>query len=95
MAAGVPVFAWKGETLEEYWECTYQALRFGAEEGPNQIVDDGGDATLLLHRGFEAEDNPKILDNDEGNAELACVNALLKRVQKESPGFWHKVSGAV
>jgi len=89
-AAGTPVFAWKGETLEEYWECTWKAFTFG-EDGPNLIVDDGGDATLLLHRGFEAETNPSILDNDEGNEELRIVNNLLKRILKERPGFWHKI----
>eukprot|EP01098_Paradermamoeba_levis_P001357 TRINITY_DN1156_c0_g2_i1.p1 TRINITY_DN1156_c0_g2~~TRINITY_DN1156_c0_g2_i1.p1 ORF type:complete len:467 (+),score=185.44 TRINITY_DN1156_c0_g2_i1:118-1518(+) len=89
-AAGTPVFAWKGETLEEYWECTWKAFTFG-EDGPNLIVDDGGDATLLLHRGYEAETNAAILDNDEGNEELRIVNSLLKRILKERPGFWHKI----
>jgi len=89
-AAGTPVFAWKGENLVEYWECTWDALKFDAENGPQLIVDDGGDATLLLHRGYEAEKNPAILDNDENNEELAIVNKLLKRIQKEKPGYWHK-----
>mmetsp|Transcript_146976 Transcript_146976/g.208393 ORF Transcript_146976/g.208393 Transcript_146976/m.208393 type:complete len:472 (-) Transcript_146976:80-1495(-) len=90
--AGVPVFAWKGETLEEYWDCTWNALNFGPEEGPQLLVDDGGDATLLIHRGVKAEDDPSILDDDEGNAELAVVNALLKRLQKSHPGYWHKTA---
>lgn len=89
-AAGVPVFAWKGETTEDYWECTYRALCFG-DDGPTLIVDDGGDATLLIHRGYQAENDASILDNDEGNPELAVVNKLLKRVLKERPGFWHRV----
>jgi len=89
-AAGTSVFAWKGENLTEYWECTWDALKFDGENGPQMIVDDGGDATLLLHRGYEAEKNPAILDNDEGNEELAIVNKLLKRIQKERPGYWHK-----
>lgn len=87
---GVSVFAWKGETLAEYWDCTWRALFFGANEGCQLLVDDGGDATLLMHRGYEAEDNPSILDNDEGNAELREVNRILKQVQKDYPGYWHK-----
>jgi len=85
------VFAWKGETLEEYWECTLNALTFPGNLGPQLIVDDGGDATLLIHRGYQAEDDPSILDNDEGNAELKIVNSILKRLQKERPGWWHKI----
>jgi len=90
-AAGTSVFAWKGETLVEYWECTWDALRWGKEEGPQLIVDDGGDATLLVHRGYEAEKTPSILDNDEDNEELAIVNKLLKRILKEHPGYFHKI----
>lgn len=88
---GTPVFAWKGETLEEYWDCTWLALYFGPDQGPQLIVDDGGDATLLIHRGYLAESDPKILDNDEGNEELAIVNKLLKRILKEHPGWFHKI----
>jgi len=88
--AGTPVFAWKGESLEQYWDLTWKALIFPGDEGPQQIVDDGGDATLLLHRGYEAEKNPSILDNDEGNAELAIVNKLLKKILKEKPGWFAK-----
>jgi len=88
---GCAVYAWKGETLEEYWECTWRALYWGPSHGPQLIVDDGGDATLLIHRGFAAEDDPTILNNDDGNEELAIVNKLLKRIQKELPGYWHKV----
>jgi adenosylhomocysteinase len=91
VAAGVPVFAWKGETLEEYWECTYRAIVFPGDLGPQLIVDDGGDATLLIHRGYDAENDASILDNDEGSAELKIVNQLLKRILKEKPGFWHKI----
>jgi adenosylhomocysteinase len=90
-AAGIPVFAWKGETLEEYWDCTYKALVFPGNLGPQQIVDDGGDATLFLHRGAEAEaGNMAILDKDDGNAELAIINALIKKVIKENPGWFTK-----
>jgi len=60
--ANTPVYAWKGENLEEYWICTFNALYFGQDLGPQIIVDDGGDATLLIHRGFKAEDTPSILD---------------------------------
>ena len=92
---GVPVFAWKGETLEEYWDCTYEALTFPDGSGPDQIVDDGGDATLLIHRGVAAEDNPAILDEPTDVYELQVINALLKRVLKEKPGHWHKVAANV
>ena len=92
---GVPVFAWKGETLEEYWECTYEALTFPDGSGPDQIVDDGGDATLLIHRGVAAEDNPAILDEPTDVYEMQVINALLKRVLTEKPGHWHKVAANV
>jgi adenosylhomocysteinase len=88
---GIPVFAWKGETLEEYWDCTWKMLYWGEGMGPQLIVDDGGDATLLIHRGYAAEKDPSILDVDEGNEELSVVNKLLKRIQKEHPGHWSKV----
>lgn len=90
-AAGTSVFAWKGETLEEYWDCTLDALKFGPGQGPELIVDDGGDATLLVHRGFAAEKDPSILEDDEGNEELAIVNKLIKRILKEEPGFFSKI----
>ena len=66
-AAGVPVFAWKGESLEEYWWCTAQALSFPGGKGPNLIVDDGGDATLLIHKGYAAENDAKVLDYTTGS----------------------------
>ncbi|MFP4475251.1 MAG: adenosylhomocysteinase [Desulfatibacillaceae bacterium] len=89
--AGVPVFAWKGETLEEYWWCTKQALTWPDGKGPNLIVDDGGDATLLIHRGYQAEDNPAILDEPTSNKELQVVNQVLKATLAEDPKHWHKV----
>jgi len=88
---GIAVFAWKGETLEEYWECTWRALYWGPNSGPQLIVDDGGDATLLIHRGYAAENDASILDKDEDNEELAIVNKLLKRISKEHPGYWHAI----
>lgn len=88
--AGIPVYAWKGESLEEYWECTLQALSF-PEGGPTLIVDDGGDATLLIHRGYQAEDDPSILDEPTKNRELSIVNAVLKRQLERNPRFWHNM----
>ena len=93
--AGIPVFAWKGETLEEYWECTYRALTWPDGSGPDQIVDDGGDATLLIHRGCAAEDDPSILDEPTDVVELRIINALLKRELERDPQHWHKVAEAV
>ncbi len=90
-AAGVPVFAWKGETLEEYWWCTDKALDFGEGLGPNLIVDDGGDATLLIHMGFKAEKNAKVLDKTPSNTEEAVILNLLKKTLAENPLKWHKV----
>lgn len=89
--AGVPVFAWKGESLEEYWWCTKKALTWPDGRGPNLVVDDGGDATLLIHRGYEAEENPAILDEFTNNKELQIVNAVLKETLKQDPEFWHRV----
>ena len=90
-AANIPVFAWKGETLVEYWECTWKALKFGPNMGPQLIVDDGGDMTLLVHRGYQAEKDASILESDGGVEELRIVNDLLKRILKEEPGFFHAI----
>ncbi len=90
VAAGVPVFAYKGETLEEYWQYTKRALTWPDGKGPQLIVDDGGDATLLMHRGYYAEDNPSMLDEPTDNKELKIQNELLKRVQQEDSDFWHR-----
>lgn len=87
---GTPVYAWKGESLEEYWECTLQALNFPAG-GPTLIVDDGGDATLLVHRGYRAEGDPALLDEPTDNGELEIVNAVLKRQLERHPRFWHNL----
>lgn len=89
-ASGIPVFAWKGETLEEYWWCTAQALTFPEGKGPNLIVDDGGDATLLMHKGYAAENDASILDVKPGSREEAVVLETLKRILAEDPEKWHR-----
>ncbi|HJE87579.1 adenosylhomocysteinase [Rikenella microfusus] len=88
-AAGVPVFAWKGESLEDYWWCTRQALTFPGGKGPHLVVDDGGDATLLIHKGFAAENDAAILDKTPANQEEAVILALLKETLAAEPGKWH------
>jgi adenosylhomocysteinase len=93
-AKGIPVFAWKGESLEEYWWCTAQALSFPGGEGPNLIVDDGGDASLLVHLGYKAENDPSVLDRKATNREEAIIFATLREILVNEPGKWHKsVSG--
>ena len=90
---GVPVFAWKGESLEEYWWCTEQALNFGDGDGPTQIVDDGGDATLLIHKGYEYEEAGEVPDESTAdNEEFAEVLKLLGRCFDDDPQRWHKVA---
>jgi len=86
---GIPVFAWKGETLEDYWWCTAQALTFPGGKGPNMIVDDGGDATLLVHKGYQAEADTALLDKKASNREEAVILQTLKNILIESPGKWH------
>ncbi len=88
---GVPVFAWKGESLEEYWDCTLDALTFPGGKGPELVVDDGGDVTLLIHKGYELENGSKWVDEPASSHEEGVIKALLKRVAKERPGFWHTV----
>ncbi len=88
--AGVPVFAWKGETLEEYWWCTNQALSFPEGKGPQLIVDDGGDATLLVHKGYAAENDASVLDVTPSSAEEAEILKILKNVLKEDSTKWHR-----
>jgi adenosylhomocysteinase len=90
---GIPVFAWKGETLEDYWNLTERALDFGGGRGPTQIVDDGGDATLLIHKGLEFEKAGRVPDPSTANSEeLGTVLRLLARIQKEQPGRWQTVA---
>jgi len=93
--AGIPVFAWKGETLEEYWWCTEQALIFPDGTGPDLIVDDGGDATLLIHKGVEAEKEASILDIPTDNKEFAIVLKLLKQSLKVDAQRWTKIAKAM
>ena len=89
--AGIPVFAWKGMSLEEYWECTLLALTHDGERGPQLIVDDGGDATLLIHKGYELEKGSDWINTSSENHEEQCIKDLLKRVYSESPEFWTKL----
>jgi adenosylhomocysteinase len=89
--AGIPVFAWKGETLEEYWWCTNEALTFPGNLGPNLIVDDGGDATLFIHKGHDAENNPALLDEKTDNKEMQVIINLLKAQLVEDNQKWHKI----
>ncbi len=94
-AAGVPVFAWKGETLEEYWDCTIKALTWPDGSGPDQIVDDGGDATLLIHKGVELENGSDWVNTESGSEEEQVIKNLLKRVHSEKPIHWAKVAEAM
>ncbi len=88
-AAGIPVFAWKGETLEEYWWCTEMALSFPEGKGPNLIVDDGGDATLLIHWGYKAEKDASSINRKGGNHEEQVILDTLNRILKEDNQRWH------
>ena len=91
-AAGVPVFAWKGESLEEYWECTDMALTFPGGKGPELIVDDGGDATLLIHKGYDLENGKSEWVNGPSDShEESVIKNLLKKVVAETPNRWHDV----
>jgi adenosylhomocysteinase len=95
-AAGIPVFAWKGESLEEYWWCTEQALRWPDGNGPNMILDDGGDATLVVHKGVEYEKAGKVPDpSTADNEEFAVVLGLLGRIFDEDPKLWHGIAEGI
>jgi len=87
---GIPVFAWKGESLEEYWWCTARALSFPEGKGPNLIVDDGGDASLFVHLGYKAENNPAFLDRESTSREEGIIFATLKGLLVSEPGKWHR-----
>ena len=91
-ASGVPVFAWKGESLEEYWWCTYQALNHKGGTGPQLVVDDGGDVTLLIHKGYELENGDKWVDGPAESHEEQVIKDLLKQVYAEDPQHWHNVA---
>ncbi len=88
---GTPVFAWKGETLEEYWDCTLDAVTFPGGKGPELVVDDGGDVTLLLHKGYEMEQGSDWVNTASSSHEEQVIKNLLKRTQSERPGFWTNV----
>src|SRR5258705_12708615 len=90
-AAGTPVFAWKGESLEDYWWCTCQALCHPAGKGPQLIVDDGGDATLLIHKGYELEEGSDWVNTPSGSHEEKVIKDLLKQVYAENPKRWHEL----
>ena len=90
-AAGVPVFAWKGETLSDYWWCTLQALRFEGGKGPNVIVDDGGDATLMIHLGYDAEQNASVLETPSGTEDETELKNILKEVLKKDNSLWSRM----
>ena len=90
-AAGVPVFAWKGETLDDYWWCTYQALSHPGGKGPQLVVDDGGDATLLIHKGFELEHGSGWVGTPSASREEAVIKDLLKKVHAETPRRWREI----
>src|SRR4030081_932092 len=90
-AVGVPVFAWKGETLEEYWECTYKAVSHPGGKGPELVVDDGGDVTLLLHKGYELENGSDWVNTPSGSHEEKVIKDLLKKVHAENSKRWHEM----
>src|SRR5210317_556402 len=89
--SGTPVFAWKGETLEEYWWCTWQAIQFPGGLGPELIVDDGGDATLLIHKGYEMENGSDWVNQPAGSEEEQVIKNLLKKIGAEQPGVFANI----
>jgi adenosylhomocysteinase len=88
---GVPVFAWKGESLEEYWWCTYKAVTFSDGKGPELVVDDGGDVTLLIHKGYQLEEGDDWVNTPSGSHEEKVIKDLLKEVHAENPYRWHEM----
>lgn len=95
--SGVPVFAWKGETLKEYWECAQKALDFGDGKGPHLIIDDGGDATLIVHKGVEIEKNPSLLNKDYSNEgeDIRELMTCLKKTYEKDPAKWTKIAKGI
>ncbi len=87
----IPVFAWKGETLEDYWACTFRALTFPGNKGPNLIVDDGGDATLLIHKGYELEKGDNWARKSSESEDERALKKLLLTVYEKDPQHWHRV----
>ena len=92
---GVPVFAWKGESLADYWWCTLQAMNFGGGLGPNMIVDDGGDATLMIHMGVDAERDAAVLDTPSSGEDEAELKTILHHLLAERPGWWQQVAAGI
>ncbi len=90
-ASGTPVFAWKGESLEEYWDCTWKAIMFPGDKGPQLIVDDGGDVTLLIHKGYEMEAGDPWVNSPSDNHEVKVIKDLLQRIAKAQPGIFHAI----
>jgi len=90
-ASGVPVFAWKGETLEEYWDCTLKAVNHGKGKGPQLVIDDGGDVTLLIHKGFELENGSDWVNTPSGSHEEQIIKNLLIKIHAEDKNFWHPI----
>jgi len=90
-AVGIPVFAWKGETLEEYWDCTWKAIVNPDGQGPQLVVDDGGDVTLFLHKGYEMEDGDKWVESPSGSHEEKVIKDLLKKIHTENPFIFHEL----
>ncbi|MFZ9932753.1 MAG: adenosylhomocysteinase [Chthoniobacterales bacterium] len=90
-AAGIPVFAWKGETLEEYWDCTWKAIVNPEGKGPQLVVDDGGDVTLFLHKGYELEEGDNWVNTPSGSHEEKVIKDLLKKIHAESPYIFHEL----
>jgi adenosylhomocysteinase len=94
-AAGIPVFAWKGETLEDYWDCTFKAITWPDGSGPDQIVDDGGDATMLIHKGLELDNGSDWVNSPSDNEEEGVVKDLLKRLHAENSNRWQAIADSV
>ena len=94
-AAGIAVFAWKGETLEDYWDCTYKAITWPDGSGPDQIVDDGGDATMLIHKGLELDNGSDWVNSPSDNEEEGVVKDLLKRRHAENSNRWQAIADSV
>src|SRR5713101_5003898 len=89
--SGVSVFAWKGESLEDYWSCTYRAISHPEVKGPQLVVDDGGDATLLIHKGYELEEGSDWAKSKSANKEEQVIKDLLLEIQRENPYRWHEI----